>query len=443
MMFDWASQPFYTLCLTFIFGPYFASVAAEAFAASGLSETVADARAQSTWSLVQTVAGLAIAFTAPVLGAMADNSGRRMTWIAGFSVLYVAGVWFLWALEPDGSNMTFVLIAFAVALIGVEFATIFTNAMLPSLGDRATVGRISGSAFALGYAGGVVSLFIMLLFFAENDSGVTLIGRAPPAGLDPALREGTRAVGPFSAIWYVVFMVPFILWMRDSGTARVAGGVRKALGDVATALRSLPRHRSLAAFLGSSMLYRDALNALYGFGGVYATLVLDWSVVQIGVFGIIGAVAASVASFAGGFADARFGPKPVIVAVALLLCAVCVVIVGMSRDSFFGVALAEGSSLPDLVFYGLGAAIGAAGGVIQSASRSLMVRHTDPARPTEGFGLYALSGKATAFLAPALIGAVTWATESARMGISPLIGLFLLALVLLIWVHPDGDRAVP
>ena len=93
-----------------------------------------------------------------------------------------------------------------------------------------------------------------------------------------------------------------------------------------------------------------------------------------------------------------------------------------------------------MVFFGCGVLIGGMGGILQSASRSLMVRHTDPALPTESFGLYGLSGRATAFVAPALIGLVTTMTGSARIGVSPLIGLFLLGLLLLRWVKPQGDQ---
>jgi UMF1 family MFS transporter len=141
--------------------------------------------------------------------------------------------------------------------------------------------------------------------------------------------------------------------------------------------------------------------------------------------------------------DKRFGPKPVIIISILGLMAVCFTIVNMSRDSFFGVALAESSSLPDTVFFGCGMLIGGLGGVLQAASRSLMVRHADPNTVTESFGLYGLSGRATAFLAPALIGIVTATTANARLGVAPLIFLFLSGLILLRWVKADGDRADP
>ncbi|MFV2001538.1 MAG: MFS transporter [Paracoccaceae bacterium] len=439
MMFDWASQPFYTLLLTFIFGPYFAGIATQVFMDSGLSEAASDARAQSLWSLGQTVAGLLIAFSAPLLGAVADSTGRRLPWIVAFSLLFVGGTWALWWMVPDGSNMYQSLFAFGVAMVGAEFALIFTNAMLPGLGDEAEVGGISGSGFALGYAGGVTALLIMLLLFHQGDDGKTLIGLDPILGLDASRREGTRAVGPFTAVWYLLFMIPFFVWVKE-GPPKRRTALGTALSELKSSLAAILRRRSLAAYLGSSMLYRDALNALYAFGGVYATLVLDWSITMIGIFGIIGAISAAVFSWIGGRVDRAYGPRPVIVSTIWMLIIVCVIIVGMTRDSILGVALAPGSGLPDIVFFVLGAIIGAAGGALQASSRTMMVRHSDPSHPTQAFGFYALSGKATAFLAPALIGVVTFITESPRLGLSPVIALFVVALFIFRWVKAEGEQ---
>jgi UMF1 family MFS transporter len=129
---------------------------------------VADARAQSLWSLGQTISGILIALCAPILGAFADNTGRRMPWIVLFSIFYVAGAAALWFTLPDGSFLIGALIAFGIGLIGAEFTTIFTNSMLPELGEDSAIGRLSGTGFAWGYTGGVLALFIMLIFFAEG-----------------------------------------------------------------------------------------------------------------------------------------------------------------------------------------------------------------------------------------------------------------------------------
>ncbi|WP_397541885.1 MFS transporter [Roseovarius salis] len=437
--FDWASQPYHTLLVTFVFGPFFAAVASEHYLSAGLDESAADARAQSLWSLGLTVTGLIIGFGAPLMGALADTAGRRLPWILGFSAMYVAGATGIWWTQPDGSNMWWALTAFGIGFIGAEYALIFINSQLPSLGTPDEVGAISGSGFAFGYLGGLVTLVLMLAFFMEGPGGRTMLGLELPFGLDAQTREGTRFVGPFAALWFAVFMVPYFLWVRDTGPARQGRGVGDALRLLHKSVTGLRRRLSLSAYLGSSMFYRDALNGLYGFGGTYAALVLNWSIVSVGIFGIIGVISAAVFSWAGGRLDRRFGPKPVVVAANWGLIAVCVTVVGMTREQVFGIPLAEGSAVPDIIFFGCGVLIGGLGGTLQAASRSLMARHTDPAAPTESFGLYGLSGRATAFIAPGLIGLATTLSGSARLGVSPLIMLFLLGLLLLRWVDAEGD----
>ena len=439
--FDWASQPYFTVLLTFVFGPYFAAAATQHFIGTGLEEMAADARAQSLWSLCLTVTGLLVGFGGPVMGAMADTAGNRMPWIVTFSALYVVGAAALWWVLPDGSNLAWALIFFGIGFIGAEYALIFTNAQLPSLGTKEQIGQISGSGFAFGYVGGLVALAILLVFFVEQGTGRTIAGMAPAFGLDPEAKEGTRAAGPFAAAWYLVFMIPYFLWVREVRKPGRRASVGAALKSLAASVRALPERPSLFTYLGSSMLYRDALNGLYSFGGIYAALVLNWQITQIGVFGIVSGISAAFFSWIGGRFDKRFGPKPVISVAILGLMGVCFTVINMTRESFFGMALAEGSTLPDTVFFGCGILIGGLGGTLQAASRTMMVRHADPDAPTESFGLYGLAGRATAFLAPALIGLATTISGDARLGVTPLIFLFLIGLVLLRWVKADGDRA--
>jgi UMF1 family MFS transporter len=440
MLFDVAQQPYATLGLTFVFGPYFAAVAAGVFQGQGATPEAAGAQAQSLWGTAQTMAGLAVALTAPLLGAYADASGRKTPWIAGFSVVYVACAWSLWWLHPDGTNLYAVLLLFWTGFVAGEAALNINNAQLPSLAPAARIGRISGTGAALGYWGGVLSLALMLLLLAENEAGTTLLGNPPAFGLDPASREGTRSVGPVIAIWFAVLIVPFLIWTRDPPTPARRPPLREVWADLRATLRDVLRRPSLGSFLLGSMFARDGVGALYSFGGIYATLVLGWDVIQIGLFGITAAVAAAILTWAGGIADERLGPKPVVVASCWALVAVCSIIVGVSREGIFGLPLAPGSSLPDILFYLCGALIGGAGGAMYSACRTLMTRHADPARAGEAFGLFALTGRATAFLAPAMIATATAITGSTQLGFLPVILLFLLALWLLRFTDPQGDR---
>ena len=441
MMFDWATLPFYTLGLTFIFGPYFASVASDTFLNSGMDEATADASAQTIWSWGQAVAGLFVAVFGILAGAYADSTGKRMPWLWAASIIFVICAWMLWFMVPDGSAIWSSLIIFSIAFVAAEFALVFTNSVLPSLGGRKEVGKISGNGAALGYTGGILSLFIMLFFFFD-DGGKTFIGLEPGFGLlDPENREGTRAVGPLISIWFIIFMVPYFVWVKEDTKPNQQGGFSKSMSELKASMLGMLKRPSLFSFMGAQMFYRDALNGLYAFGGVYAVLVLDWDLTQLGIFGIIGGISAALVTWISGKYDRKLGPKPVIYFHVWVLIFVSFCIIGMSRTSFYGIVLPVGSNLPDIIFYICGAAIGGSGGGIYAASRSMMVRHTNKARPTEAFGLFALAGKATAFLAPLLIGIFTYLLNDARLGFSPVIGLFILGMFLLRWVHPDGDQA--
>ena len=439
--FDWASQPYNTLLLTFIFGPYFTGTVTANLIAEGMADGAARAQAQAYWGWGLAAAGICIAVLAPILGAIADNSGRKMPWIWLFSLMYFVGSGALWWTEPQGFSIIWALFFFGIGLIGMEFATIFTNSYLPDLDDDpAELGRISGSGWGFGYVGGVLALAMMIALFQATPSGRTLVGLEPLFGLDTATKADTRIVGPLAAIWFAVFMIPFFLYTRDTlqvGATRLS--VSKSISDLMTTLRSLPKHPSFMAYLGSSMFYRDALNGMYTFGGIYALGVLGWSITQVGIFGIIAAIAGAVACWISGRMDRHFGPMPVIIFCVVTLACVALLIVMITPTSILGIPIAEGSAMPDITFFIAGAMIGAAGGALQASSRNMLTRQANPERITEGFGLYALSGKATSFLAPALIAFTSQVTGSQRLGVSPVVGLFIIGLVLLIWVKPKGD----
>ena len=442
--FDWASQPYNTLLLTFVFGPYFTEIAIGYYLGQGLDPDASAAAAQSFWGWGIAASSVLIAVFAPILGAIADTTGRRLVWVWFFSAFYIVGAWALWWVAPGGGIevLFWAVTFFGIGFIGMEFATIFTNALMPSLSDHEDLGAISGSGFAFGYLGGLVALVIMLGLFVPNpENGLTYLGLSPLLGEDSETQVGTRFVGPFTAIWYVVFMIPFFLWVREPRSAPVRFDARQAAAQLGELIDSLKFRTSLKAYLASSLLYRDALNALYAFGGVYAKGVLGWSIGQIGIFGLVGAATAVAASWVGGRIDRRFGPKPVIALSIVVLIVVCAVLVGMTREQVWGIALDPASSQSDNILFFCGALIGAAGGTVQAASRTMMVRHTTPERATEAFGLFALSGKVASFIAPSLIAIVTGISGSQRIGFSPLILLFLIGLILLIWVNPKGEQS--
>ncbi len=439
MLFDWASQPFHTLLVTFIFAGYFAA------------EVAPDpVTGQTWWGWMLTISGLSLAVCAPILGAVADASGSRKPWILLFSILAIAGACYLWFAMPGQSgNAALILAAFGIMLFGAEFTLVFVNAIMPDLVSREELGRLSGNGWALGYVGGVFALIIMLLLMVESSpgSGETLVGVAPVAGLDAIERGGERASGPFTAIWYIIFALPFFMFTPDAPRReKKAGAVTDGLKTLKKTLASLPSTPSLFAYLGSSMFYRDALNGLYTFGGIYAVGVLEWTTTQLGVFGILAAITGALGAFFGGRLDDAKGPRFVVSICIYVLILVVLVIVTTDRSTIALIPIEKAPgpfALPDIVFYFCGALIGAAGGALQAASRTLMSDQAKDGNMTEAFGLYALSGKATSFLAPALIGLFTLISGSQQIGIAALIPLFIVGLVLLRWVREHGDPVPP
>jgi len=434
MLFDWAAQPFHTLLLTFIFAPYFVANVAE-------SPVVG----QSQWGYAIAIAGIIIALLAPILGSIADATGPRKPWIFLFSTFGILGAFSLWLAAPNAGNDSAVLLAllaFGITMIGFEFSAVFNNAMMPDLVPREKLGRLSGNAWALGYIAGLLTLILVLLTMATNGEGKTLMGTEPWFGIDAQAKEGERATGPLTAIWFVIFVIPLFLFTPDVGFKKKAdNAIRDGLRQLYKTIVALPKNTSLFAYLGSSMFYRDALNGLYTFGGIYAAGVLGWSIVEIGVFGILANVTGVLGAFVGGLTDDKRGPKFVVTSCVLLLTLASLVVVTTSPTHALFFNVSDGSSIPHIVFYICGGVIGACGGALQAASRTLMADQAESGRMAEAFGLYALSGRATAFLAPFLIAVATDVSDSQRLGVLPIIALFIISLALLPWVKENRVSA--
>ena len=444
IFFDWAAQPYFTLITTFVFAPYFAThVASDP--ASG----------QAMWGFATAAAGLVIALLSPVLGAIADASGRRKPWIAAFGALLVIGSSLMWFGKPgDPSVIPALLLAYGIATIGVEFAMVFNNAMMPSLVPPHKIGRLSGTGWATGYVGGIISLVLVLGFLAANPAtGRTLFGFVPLFGLDPVTHQGDRITGPLTAIWFIIFVTPMFLLTPDyPAKLRVQDALRAGITALKGTLAELPKRKSMAAFLLANMIYTDGLVSLFAFGGIYAAGTFGWHTIQIGTFGILLAIAGTFGAWLGGKLDDTLGPKRVIAGSTMVLLSSIIAILLVDKDSIFFIKVAPPapggalfSGAAERAYLVLGCLIGMAGGPLQAASRSLLIRMAPKDRVAQYFGLFALTGKVTSFVGPLLIGAITAITASQKAGMAVLVIFFVAGLALLARVqgisHPRHARA--
>ena len=436
---DWALQPYYTLVLTFLFAPYFTTAVA--------SDPV---HGQALWGYAAAAAGILIAIGSPLLGAMADGRGRRKPWVALFVLIVAGGLTALWWAKPGAETTTVFLIlaAFVAATAAAEFATVFSNAIMPSLVPPSRLGRLSGIGWATGYAGGLVSLVLVAGLLVGNPAtGKTLLGLDPLLTLDLEQREGDRLVGPFAALWLLVFIIPFFLFVPDKPAVRTEHR-ELPLTELMATLRGLTKQRDMLTFLIARALYTDGLSAIFVFGGIYGTAVFGWQAFERGIFGIILITLGIAGAILGGLFDDRIGAKKVIIGALVLLMIGALGILSVDTNHVLftlPITAKEAGSAPfsstgELVFLAFAVLVALAAAPNQAASRSLLARLAPPDRMTQYFGLFAFSGKVTAFLAPLAVAAVTTATGSQRAGMASILFFLLAGIVLMI---PVRERQAP
>ncbi|MGB7287807.1 MAG: MFS transporter [Salaquimonas sp.] len=428
MSFDWAAQPFFTVVTTFIFGPYFVSRLADDPAVG-----------QAVWAYAIAAAGVVIAILSPILGSISDQTGPRKPWIAFFAVIQIFCMAMLWTAAP-GSNIYLIALYFVLATIAAEFSIVFNDSMLPRLVSKEGIGKVSNIAWGLGYLGGMITLIFVVAFMAGSaETGKTLLGFDPIFGLDPANAEGDRATGPLAAIWYLIFILPMFLFTPDMAKGMaIKKAVVAGLSELKSTIKEARQRPGVFRFLVSRMIYQDAVAALLGLGGAFAAGMFGWLTAEIGVYGIILNVVAIFGCMVAAYLDTRLGSKWVVIVsiMCLTLATVAIVSTGPGYTLFgliqlptedsggmFGTAAEKA-----YVMYGL--LVGLAFGPVQASSRSWLARSVSIEDAGRYFGLYALSGRATSFVAPFLVATITAMTLSARTGMAVLIVFFLVGLYL-------------
>ncbi|KQO73779.1 MFS transporter [Rhizobium sp. Leaf262] len=437
MLFDWAAQPFFTVVTTFIFGPY--------FVARLTSDPIA---AQTTWSNMATISSVVIAIFSPILGSIADQSGSRKPWIAFFAAFKITSLAMLWFAAP-GSAIIWPVTFMILASIAAEFSIVFNDSMMPRLTTPENVGRISNTAWGLGYLGGMVVLIFVVLFLAASPStGVTIIGIPPLFGLDPVTGEDARITGPIAALWYLVFILPMFFFTPDVKKGLpLAKAVHSGLTELKATIGELRQRPMIARFLIARMLYQDGVNGVLILGGAFAAGLFGWGTMEIGIYGIILNIVAIGSCLAAGRVDQRLGSKTtVLISLALLLCATIGIVSTQTDSTLFGlIPLPTGtheglfSTGAEKAYLLYGMLIGIAFGPVQASSRSYLARNVTVAEAGRYFGIYALSGRATSFMATLSFSVVTAMTGSAHMGMAMLTIFLGVGFILLLQVSERAE----
>lgn len=411
-MWDWGTQPFATVITTFVFGAYIASGAN--FGAGEHDDTPA-----AMLGVAMAVAGVVIALLAPVLGQGSDRSGKRMlhlkwqTWLlAGISVA-------LWFVAPEQRFLWLGLVLLGVGNVVAEIANVNYYAAIEQVATPATVGRVSGLGWGMGYLGGIV---ILLLIVALSGGEVDATD----------VRNGMLLCG----VWTLVFTIPTFLAIKDRPVESPPPrqGIVAAYRDLFASIRRI--HRSSPNtiwFLLSSALFRDGLAGVFTFGAVLAVRVFEFSPSGVIVFGVIANVVAGVATIAFGHLDDRIGPKRVI-----LISLACLVV--------FGVMVFVLHDQGKWVFWLFALLMTVFVGPAQSASRSFLARIMPEGHAGEVFGLYATTGRAVSFLSSSMWVFMLWlgslllpeGESAVHFGVLGVVAVLAAGLVALLPVREEG-----
>lgn len=392
--YDFGGNAFNTVMLSFVFSVY-------------VTGTVAGDKehGQVVFTSFQTVAGIILAILAPLMGAWADRVTHRRRLLAVSTFITIMAMAACFFVKPENSYLYLGAGLLAFASVMQDIAGVFYNGMLPHISTPKTVGRISGTAWALGYLGGVVCL-VLALFGFILDGGML--------GLPTSEAFNVRCVALLCALFMLVFSVPVMIWGPD-GDPRpgekfsVIGAYRDIFARIG---RMWQQERGLLHFLVASAIYRDGLNAVFAIAGVIAASAYGFSQPQVIYFGLAASVSAALGTWLFGRVDDKVGPRPVILWGLVAIVVFGLVVVVLNSKGVFWVA---------------GILISATVGPIQPSSRTLLTRIIPAGEENETYGLYATVGRVVSFMAPALIAVFTKAF-GVRWGIMGIVVTLVIGL---------------
>ena len=333
-----------------------------------------------------TISGLAVALLAPLTGVLVQVPHRRRVALTVLTTLAVCFTASMVLIRADPRYLAAGLALLALTAACGDLASVPYNAMLRQLSTRETAGRISGLGWAAGYTGSVLLLMLIYVGFIMGDGSTRGLLHVP-------VEDGwyVRAAMLMAAGWFAALSLPLLVTAHslagvpgdDDG---IPGGVVGAYRRLWTDLRGeWQRDRNFVYYLVVSAVFRDGLAGVFAFGAVLGVSVYGISQADVLIFGVIASTVAALGAVLGGRLDDRFGAKPVIVASLSALIVLSLALLALSGP---------------LAFWVCGLLLCLFVGPTQSAARTQLLRMTGEGKEGVAFGLYTMTGRAVAFLAP-------------------------------------------
>lgn len=403
-LYDCGSGAYSVLIQTFVFATYFV-----AEVAPNKNEGAA------IWGLTIGFASLFIALLGPLIGSLADQGGRK-TWLGACTFLCAGSCLLSWFVYPDPSYVTMAMVLLCTGTIGSEFAYVFYNAMLPELAPKDKIGLWSGWGWGMGYGGGIACLTITLAGLNQLDYFK-----------ESTTAAGVRASFILAGLWLLLFSFPvFFFTPKEKKTSLSTSKlVKSAFKELLTTLSNIHKYTQFMHFFLARMFYNDALTTLFAFGGIYAATEFNFSDKEVLLFGIGLNITAGIGAVIFSIADDVWGSRLIIITslVALII---------MSSLALYTDDLA--------IFWLSGLSLGVFVGPIQASSRSYLAKRVPPELRNQMFGFFTMTGRATAFLGPTLVGWLTYVSGNLTVGMSVITVFFFIGLVLILILPSDRPQ---
>ena len=439
-LYQLAASPYFVIVNIFVFNAYFQK------------HVVGDnVEGQVVWGYTQALAGVMIPILAPILGALADAYGPRKPGLIWFSVAAIPAMIALWFVTPGAVALGFA--AIVIAAITMECASLYHNAMLTSVASERNVGFVSGLAYSFDYIG---SVSVFLLWLTLPALGILTLFDGPFAH--------ERLAGPLAVLWLLVFSIPLVLFTPDvprTGLS-IAGAIRKGLSQLRYTISRVSHYKNLASYLVIRAIYADGMSAVFSFLAGYLSGIFGWETMKIGLYALIVLTVPIFTSFLAGWIDDKIGSKRAIqISLTIFTLAVLGSISTTPNEYLFFFPVTDAlrnqqlplvgpffslfgfTQFPEQISLAFSVVGGAFVGPVLASSRTMVARLSPPSMISEVYGLYTLTGKATAFLAPFLIAVVTSATQNQRVGFAVILVFLVVGLVGLWLVKEERAEAAP
>jgi len=401
-MFDFANSSYTTLIVTVAFSVYFTRLVAPGD------------RADFYWGLGIWLSNLLVMLLAPVIGAMADDMGRKKLFLFGTYALCVVGTLGLYFVFPG--QVALGLVLFIVSNLGFALGENLVAAFLPEISTPANVGRVSGFGWGLGYFGGLLCLVACWSFLA--------------GGFVEENLQGLRNTWLTTGLFFLVTAIPTFVLLRERaprGPRRRFGQYfRVGLGHLVTTAKSLRHFAELARFLVVFFVFSCGLMTIIAFAAIYAERTVGFTSKDLIFLFIALQFSSAGGAFLFGFIQDRLGARWTIQVTLLLWIAVCVVgYLSTTKAMFWGVALGAGLGI----------------GSLQSASRAMVGLFSPVPKSGEFFAFWGFAGKGAYAVGPLVFGIISSASGSQRIAILSTAVFFILGFIGMLFVDEKRGHA--